>query len=82
MAQSILSAMIRCAAALFVLGEQVLVGNTLILAAFVIRSVIKRLPLYGGNKGLDIFVGEAFLNNNGYRLNVDDGETVEITLRA
>ena len=41
-----------------------------------------RSPLYDGNKRLGIFLGEAFLNKNGYRLNANDDEIVEIAVRV
>ncbi len=56
--------------------------NILMLAAVVIRSIIKGHPLYDGNKRLGIFLGEAFLNKNGYRLNANDDEIVEIAVRV
>jgi len=56
--------------------------NVLMLAAVVIRSIIKGHPLYDGNKRLGMFLGETFLNKNGYKLNVDNDEVVEIAVRV
>ncbi len=56
--------------------------NVLMLAAVVIRSIIKGHPLYDGNKRLGMFLGETFLNKNGYKLNVDNDEIVEIAVRV